>query len=267
MIPYMAGIPRRLAYCRENPYQLLTDWVPDKEPYNTIKHQVRRDLDLVAAVGAVTGNENLNLMVDKELTGAVDQKLMQAGVDLQKPWLILHPGVSEVKRLYNEEEWARAGKKIVNELGYQVLITGVQSEKNLTDRIATQIGAGAFSLAGLFNLSEFILLISRSPLLLSVNTGTVHIAAAVATPTVVLYALTNPQHTPWNVSAKVLTFAVPLHLQSKNEVIVHGNRHFRRLDHITPNAQDIVNAAQQLLNGDTETYCYDEPHLLNAAGI
>src|SRR4051812_48609408 len=30
MIAMMAGIPRRLAYCRENPYGLITDWVPDK---------------------------------------------------------------------------------------------------------------------------------------------------------------------------------------------------------------------------------------------
>lgn len=49
MLAYLAGIPRRLAYCRENPYQLLTHWVPDKEPYSEIKHQVQRDLDLVSA--------------------------------------------------------------------------------------------------------------------------------------------------------------------------------------------------------------------------
>ncbi|HEX8460355.1 MAG TPA: glycosyltransferase family 9 protein, partial [Segetibacter sp.] len=47
MIAYMAGIPLRLAYCRENPYELLTDWVPDKEPYSFIQHQVERDLNLV----------------------------------------------------------------------------------------------------------------------------------------------------------------------------------------------------------------------------
>ena len=29
---YLAGIPRRLAHCHENPYQLLTDWLPDPEP-------------------------------------------------------------------------------------------------------------------------------------------------------------------------------------------------------------------------------------------
>jgi hypothetical protein len=42
MLAYLAGIPKRLAYCRENPYQLLTDWVPDQEPYTLIKHQVRQ---------------------------------------------------------------------------------------------------------------------------------------------------------------------------------------------------------------------------------
>lgn len=36
LLAYMAGIPLRLAYCRENPYGLLTHWVPDAEPYSFI---------------------------------------------------------------------------------------------------------------------------------------------------------------------------------------------------------------------------------------
>ena len=63
MIAYMAGIPLRLAYCRENPYELLTNWVPDKEPYSLIQHQVERDLDLVESIGATTSNLNLALTV------------------------------------------------------------------------------------------------------------------------------------------------------------------------------------------------------------
>lgn len=49
MLAYLAGVPQILAYCRENPYQLINNWVPDKEPYELIKHQVKRDLDLVVA--------------------------------------------------------------------------------------------------------------------------------------------------------------------------------------------------------------------------
>ena len=55
-LTYLAGIPRRLAHCRENPYQLLTDWVPETEPAEQIRHEVRRQLDLVAAVGGRTGS-------------------------------------------------------------------------------------------------------------------------------------------------------------------------------------------------------------------
>ena len=40
LLAYMAGIPKRLAYCRDNPYHLLTHWMVEKEPYTFIYHQV-----------------------------------------------------------------------------------------------------------------------------------------------------------------------------------------------------------------------------------
>jgi ADP-heptose:LPS heptosyltransferase len=52
-------------------------------------------------------------------------------------------------------------------------------------------------------------LLASAPLLISNNSGPVHIAAAVGTPVVDLYALTNPQHTPWRVPSRVLSHDVP----------------------------------------------------------
>src|SRR3954451_14182507 len=51
---YLAGIPRRLAHCHENPYALLTDWVADPGPASTVRHEVQRQLDLVGGVGCQT---------------------------------------------------------------------------------------------------------------------------------------------------------------------------------------------------------------------
>jgi hypothetical protein len=48
LLCYLAGIPLRLAHCHENPYQLLTDWIRDPEPQERVRHEVRRQLDLVA---------------------------------------------------------------------------------------------------------------------------------------------------------------------------------------------------------------------------
>jgi len=41
----LAGIPLRLAHCRENPYGLLTDWIPDPEPATIVRHEVQRSDD------------------------------------------------------------------------------------------------------------------------------------------------------------------------------------------------------------------------------
>ncbi|HSU49732.1 MAG TPA: glycosyltransferase family 9 protein [Segetibacter sp.] len=219
MIAYMAAIPLRLAYCRENPYDLLTNWVPDQEPYTFIQHQVLRDLRLVETIGATTKDNRLHLNVPETISAAVNDQLKYKGVNVAKPWCIFHAGVSEKKREYPFGNWVEAARKLIDEKGFQILFTGAPAEKEMCDKLAEAVGENAFSVAGLFSLQEFIALIKNAPIIVSVNTGSVHIAAAVNTPVVVLYAQTNPQHTPWMVPNRVLEYKVDTDSQSKNEVI------------------------------------------------
>ena len=65
MLCFLAGIPLRLAHCHENPYQLLSHWLPDPEPEQQIRHEVRRQLDLVAGIGCVAGDESLSLVIPR----------------------------------------------------------------------------------------------------------------------------------------------------------------------------------------------------------
>ena len=109
------------------------------------------------------------------------------------------------------------------------------------------IGEGSFSISGILNLDEFICLVKHAPVALSVNTSTVHIAAAVGTPVVVLYAQTNPQHTPWRTPHKVLPYPVPAYLRSRNEVIAYVNKTLYSVPVNLPDADDIVNAVNSLL--------------------
>jgi ADP-heptose:LPS heptosyltransferase len=79
--------------------------------------------------------------------------------------------------------------------------------------------------------------------LITNNTGPAHIAAAVGTPVVDVYALTNPQHTPWRVSSRVLSFDVPCKNCFKS-VCPHG--HNDCLRRIEPEA--VARAAFELLD-------------------
>lgn len=219
MLCYLAGIPRVAGYCRENPYRLITDWLPDTEPLFGIKHEVTRQLDLVKMLGALVSNELFSLRTPKNVLEEVYVKLDRIGVQTEASWIVMHPGVSEAKRQCPLEIMAEAAQMIIKKLGYQVILSGIFAEKDRTDHIATLAGEKVFSTAGIFNLEELIALIKHSPLLISNNTGPVHIASAVGTPVLVLYALTNPQHTPWKVKHRVLPFDVPPEMRSKNTII------------------------------------------------
>jgi ADP-heptose:LPS heptosyltransferase len=247
MLAFMAGIPRRLAYCRENPYHLLTDWVVEKEPYAFIQHQVTRDLNLVKMIQAETEDTHFKINFSASAKINAFKKLQNIGVDVQKDWLILHPGVSETKREYPEEEWIKTGQLLRDDSSFQILMTGAASEKKLCDKITDGIGNSAFCLAGLLSIEELIALIDKAPLIISVNTGTVHIAAATQTPTIVLYALTNPQHTPWEVPSKVLFFSVNQDLRSKNEVVNYVSQKLMNEKTNIPSPETILKEAKKLL--------------------
>lgn len=218
LLAYQARIPLCLGYCRENPYQLLTHWLPEKEPYTYVRHQVRRDLDLVKSIGALPIDENIHIRLPQN-EETTKRKLIHAGVNIHKPWLVLHAGVSELKRQYPAEAWADIASRIVSELDYQVILTGTSEEQSIIDVIMRQGHKNIFSTAGTLDIAELITIIRLAPLIITVNTSTVHLASTVGTPVVVLYAMTNPQHTPWNVPAHVLPFEVSKALQSKNEVL------------------------------------------------
>jgi lipopolysaccharide heptosyltransferase II len=239
---YLAGIPLRLAHCRENPYQLLTHWAPDVEWEDGARHEVRRQLDLVAAIGSTTRDESLSLVVPAQVRRKIQRSLSQLGIDQDRPWLVIHPGASAPSRRYPEEGFAEATRQLVAEFGIQVLFSGTRLEKDLIRRIQDRIDARTVSLAGELSLAEFAALLSLAPVLISNNTGPVHVAAAVGTPVVDLYALTNPQHTPWMVASRLLYQDVPCKYCYKS-FCPEGHHHCLSL--VAPEA--VVQAACELM--------------------
>jgi lipopolysaccharide heptosyltransferase II len=209
LLCYLAGIPRRLAHCRENPYQLLTNWVKDPEPEQFIRHEVRRQLDLVATVGCRTMNERLSLLVSAEAARRVESILNARGLTCEEPWILIHPGASAASRRYPPELFAQASELLAREQGLPIVFSGSGDERELIESIRVSVAAPSHSLAGILNLAELAALIDLAPLLITNNTGPAHIAAAVGTPVVDLYALTNPQHTPWQVPNRLLYHDVP----------------------------------------------------------
>lgn len=204
----LADIPLRLAHSREKPYQLLTDWLPDPEPAQVVRHEARRQLDLVASVGCTVEDERLRLRVPPAAREAVRALLAERGVAPGR-WLLVHPGASAPSRRYPPALLVEAARALVLVTGWTIVLAGAASDRELAEQIRMEIGPSAVSVAGELDLAGLAALIEAAPVMIGNNSGPMHVAAAVGTRVVDLYALTNPQHTPWSVESRVLSCDVP----------------------------------------------------------
>ncbi len=242
LLCHLSGIPLRLAHCRENPYRLLTDWVPETEPEKQVRHEARRQLDLVAAVGASPAEGPLRMTLGPEACERAGRLLEEAGVRTDRPFIVVHPGATASSRRYPARSFAAVLRRLVADDGLQVVVTGGEDEQELAADLAAQAGDGAHALAGKTGFEELAAVIARARLLLSNNTGPVHVAAALGVPVVDLYALTNPQHTPWLVPSRVLSHDVPCRWCYKS---VCPEGHHLCLRGIEPD--EVVTAVRELL--------------------
>lgn len=250
MLCCLAGIPLRLAHCRENPYALLSDWVAETEPDTAgqrPRHEVRRQLDLVARVGAVIADTRMRFHVREADRQRLDDLLSHR----QPPrssgrGIVVHPGATAASRRWPSWRFAEVARELAMRTGGCVWITGSGSEAALAEAVcADAMHPHVRTLAGKLSLGEMAALLERSDLLVSNNSGPVHLAAALGTPTVDLYALTNPQHTPWQVPHRTLYADVPCRYCYKSTCPAG---HHRCLRDVT--VADTVGAAMSLLDGE-----------------
>ncbi|CAN5435816.1 N/A [soil metagenome] len=208
MLTY-AGIPLRAAYARENPYGLLTHWNKDTETVDSgMLHEVERQLASVRGLGYEVTDDRLVFRYGDADAVSMRRKSSNAGVGAGQRYVVFHVGATAESRRYPAEGFHAAARAIEAASGAVPVFVGAESERSVVEaaRGAPPIG---ISLVGQLNLGELAALIDEADAMVCNNSGPAHIAAAQGTPTTVLYALTNPQHTPWRVQSRVLNTDVP----------------------------------------------------------
>ena len=214
----MAGIPLRLAHSRENPYGLLTDWVRDTE-------RVARRHAPRGAAPARTGGQRrlrgrrrqlrLHFALPQRPTSGAHAAARGRRADDAALLRALHPGATRgVAPLAGRRVRLRRPTRSRRRAVACRCSRGDASRAaaDATRRAAAMMQQGARRSrwsAATVGLGELAALIGDARLLLSQQQRPGPHRRRVGTPVVVLYALTNPQHTPWRVPARVLNHDVP----------------------------------------------------------
>ncbi|MFL6056831.1 MAG: glycosyltransferase family 9 protein, partial [Actinoallomurus sp.] len=113
------------------------------------------------------------------------------------PYVVLHPGASVPARAWPAWCCAEAVEELTAR-GWRTLVTGTRAERDLTARVAGKTGV---DLGGRTSMAELAAILAGADAVVVGNTGPAHLAAAVGTPIVSLFAPTVPavRWRPWGV--------------------------------------------------------------------
>jgi ADP-heptose:LPS heptosyltransferase len=122
----------------------------------------------------------------------VDGYLEEWGVRQNQPIVCIHPGTGTWVKHWEERKWAAVADELSGQLEAGIVFTGGDHELALVRRIVSQMKARAIIIAGDTRVGQLAALFKRAQVVLGPDSGPLHLAAAVGTPTVALYGPADP---------------------------------------------------------------------------
>ncbi len=190
-LAFLARIPRRIGYARRAGY-LLTQALPNTKVLGE-KHEADYILDLVKCVGVTHVERRLVFNYDETDLNFAKVMLKKMGLGEGRPVIAVHAGSRVPSRQWPREYYALLVQRLVREHDARVvLVGGTETMAVSREIVPAGLEEKVVDLTGLLNLRELGSVVSQCALLVSNDSGPMHIAAAVGTPTVAIFGRKRP---------------------------------------------------------------------------
>ncbi len=172
-------------------YMFLNERVPavDME-----QHAVLLELHLLAAIGVACPEIRYEIPVSEEQRQEITGLLASHGIGREETLVAINPMATWETKLWPDDSFAALADQLVAD-GYRVVFTGSSADQRSIKGIIAAMEEQAVNLAGLTSLKGLAALYGRAALVISTDTGPMHIAAAAGTPVVALFGPTAPWRT------------------------------------------------------------------------
>jgi heptosyltransferase-2 len=180
----LAGIPRRIGYDRDSRGWMLTDAIRVPRPGEIRPHESYYYLELLRRARLI------------ELPLPPEPFIRFTGYSWNpEPLIGVSPGAAYggAKR-WLPERFAAAAVRIANDTDSSVIVFGTPQERGICAQVTQSISAAgvvASNKAGETSMAEFLDMVSRCRVMLTNDSGSMHIASALGVPTVVVFGATN----------------------------------------------------------------------------
>ena len=163
-------------------------------PVNYGQHAIDRYLKVAEYLGCDSAGWNAHIPVFEPDKQSIGQILDLNGIE-KKPLVAINPIAKWPTKLWDPERFAVLAERIRDELACEIVFTGSSIDRPVITRIARMMWRAPLNVAGRTNLKELAYLYTRCRLLVTTDTGPMHMAAAMGCPVVALFGPTAPWRT------------------------------------------------------------------------
>ena len=183
---WFAGIPLRIGYARRVPWTLT-----HVHPYNKKegkKQEAEYLFELLDLLGVTPPKEIETFFpVTERFVRSFESLRMFLKIPCDRPWIVLNPSASDVTKMWPADRFAELVTRIRKDHSSVFIAIGTAEDRPLIKRLIQNTPVPVFDLSGRLSLGMLGALLQRSALLVSNDSGPVHIATAVGTPVVSIF--------------------------------------------------------------------------------
>jgi len=244
LIPFLAGIPERVGYDRKLGF-LLTKRLKDTKHLGE-KHEIDYNFDVLRAVGIVAKDRTLYMPIKAEYERVIDRFMALNDIGSRDIIVAVHPGASCPSKRWPAYRFGRVADELMDKYNVRIVIIGGPSDVKTVKEVQTGMLRSPMILSEEHSLGEVAALLKKCSLLISNDSGPVHIAVAIGTPVVSIFGRLDPGLSPqrWGPGGPN---DIVIHKDvGCEECLAHNCKlSFKCLDAITVN--DVLSAAERLL--------------------
>jgi lipopolysaccharide heptosyltransferase II len=188
-----------VARCSNAPHRISLHH-PRTQAYYTITvpfgpriHEVEKYLALARAVGCRVDGTSLDLVTPASARTNVARFLRSQGLEDDMRFVGLTPGATKRQKRWPADRFAEAAAALIGELSLPAVVLGGRYDVRIAHAIAERMPARPIVLAGKTSLAETAALLERCRLLLTNDTGPMHMASALAVPVVAIWGPTSAE--------------------------------------------------------------------------
>jgi heptosyltransferase-2/heptosyltransferase-3 len=187
LLLWLSGARERVGYANTGGDYLLTRVVPLEERISWVEQNRRAVAMALGGEVAAAAREN---PIGAGERAQAERLLAERGAG--RPLVGLHPGGGRSIKQWDLARWAEVAARLQREFGATVVLTGSAADAPLAARVAQGLAAPPLDLTGRLGVRETMAVIAALDLFLSPDTGPMHMAAAVGTPSVSVFGPSDP---------------------------------------------------------------------------